>query len=95
MSAQTVDLKCPSCGLTQPAELDECGASIDLVPCQGSEEKHQLCPYCRFLCSSCELHCCEDHSVEIPVAERDRYWTYGSKIEHVCKVCMAERLVRS
>lgn len=93
MSVQTVELQCPSCQVTQPAERDECGASLDLVPCEGSNVKHMLCQFCRILCAHCDQFCCEDHSVEVPLPVEKRVLPWR-KTERVCRVCMAENLVR-
>lgn len=87
MSLQSIDLTCPSCQVTQPAERDECGASLDLVPCEGSDIKHMLCQFCRILCAHCDQFTCEEHSVEVPVKIPAMPWR---KTERVCRVCMAE-----
>lgn len=67
MPPQSVELECPSCRNTQTVEVDECGADLDLVPCQGSDScKAMLCPFCRVKLDCCkDLFACEDHAYRI------------------------------
>lgn len=79
MSLQAIELTCPTCGLTQPAEVDEMGAAIDLVPCSIDSCAKKLCPFCRFKLDCCkDLFACEEHSFDID----------GEKVCELCVIRM-------
>lgn len=67
MPAQSIDLTCPNCHETQPVDVDEMGAALDLVPCSGNDTcTKKLCPLCRVKLDCCgNLFACEEHSQEV------------------------------
>lgn len=59
-----IPLRCPTCEACQNVERDECGAELELWPCQGSDTcAAKLCRNCRVQCFSCGLHACDEHVV--------------------------------
>lgn len=75
-----IPLRCPNCDARQAVEVDECGAELELWPCQGSDTcTAQVCRNCRVQCYSCGLYACEEH---VAVVDGEQ-WCAGCELAAV------------